>query len=48
MDMYIKHLKLFVFFFRNDDPDVEDYGNKWSLGALLRYLKSHGKDTTGT
>ncbi|OWF35945.1 Tubulin polyglutamylase TTLL5 [Mizuhopecten yessoensis] len=31
---------------RNDDPDVEDYGNKWSLGALLRYLRSHGRDTT--
>ncbi|KAJ8308477.1 hypothetical protein KUTeg_013351 [Tegillarca granosa] len=30
---------------RNDDPDVEDYGNKWSLGAMLRYLRSHGKDT---
>lgn len=30
----------------NDDPDVEDYGNKWSLGAMLRYLKSQGKDTT--
>ena len=26
-------------FQRNDDPDVEDFGNKWSLGALLRYLK---------
>ncbi|ESO84501.1 hypothetical protein LOTGIDRAFT_132183, partial [Lottia gigantea] len=30
---------------RNDDPDVEDYGNKWSLGALLRYLRTEGKDT---
>ncbi|KAK3093578.1 hypothetical protein FSP39_017678 [Pinctada imbricata] len=30
---------------KNDDPDVEDYGNKWSLGALLRYLRAHGKDT---
>ncbi|XP_071079263.1 tubulin polyglutamylase TTLL5-like isoform X1 [Haliotis cracherodii] len=30
---------------RNDDPDVEDYGNKWSLGALLRYLRSQGRDT---
>ncbi|XP_052057766.1 tubulin polyglutamylase TTLL5-like isoform X14 [Mytilus californianus] len=30
---------------KNDDPEVEDYGNKWSLGALLRYLRSHGKDT---
>ena len=32
---------------RNDDPDIEDYGNKWSLGALLRYLRTQGKDTTG-
>ncbi|XP_064621564.1 tubulin polyglutamylase TTLL5-like isoform X3 [Lineus longissimus] len=32
---------------QNDDADVEDYGNKWSLGALLRYLRSEGKDTTG-
>ncbi|XP_014776621.1 tubulin polyglutamylase TTLL5 isoform X1 [Octopus bimaculoides] len=30
---------------KNDDPDIEDYGNKWSLGALLRYLKAKGTDT---
>ncbi|XP_013422025.1 tubulin polyglutamylase TTLL5 isoform X2 [Lingula anatina] len=30
----------------NDDPDVEDYGNKWSMGAMLRYLSSEGYDTT--
>ncbi|XP_076463867.1 tubulin polyglutamylase TTLL5-like [Babylonia areolata] len=30
---------------KNDDPDVEDYGNKWSMGAMLRYLRSLGKDT---
>uniref|UniRef100_A0A7N6AVM4 Tubulin--tyrosine ligase-like protein 5 n=1 Tax=Anabas testudineus TaxID=64144 RepID=A0A7N6AVM4_ANATE len=29
-----------------DDPEVEDYGNKWSMSALLRYLKQEGKDTT--
>ncbi|KAL2099422.1 hypothetical protein ACEWY4_005902 [Coilia grayii] len=29
-----------------DDPDVEDYGNKWSMSAMLRYLKQQGKDTT--
>ena len=34
--------------FRNDDPDVEDFGNKWTLGALLRYLRSEKRDTTGT
>lgn len=28
-----------------NDPDVEDYGNKWSMGALLRFLFSQGKDT---
>lgn len=33
--------------YRNDDPDVEDYGNKWSLGAFLRYLRSRGRDTAG-
>ena len=33
--------------YRNDDADVEDYGNKWSLGAMLRYLKSNGRDTAG-
>ncbi|XP_063958755.1 tubulin polyglutamylase TTLL5-like isoform X1 [Lytechinus pictus] len=27
-----------------DDGDIEDYGNKWSLGAMLRYLKKQGKD----
>ncbi|KAH9496123.1 Tubulin polyglutamylase ttll5 [Bulinus truncatus] len=30
---------------KNDDPEVEDYGNKWSMGAMLRYLRSEGKDT---
>ncbi|TKS86477.1 Tubulin polyglutamylase TTLL5 [Collichthys lucidus] len=29
-----------------DDPEVEDYGNKWSMSAVLRYLKQDGKDTT--
>ena len=32
---------------RNEDPEVEDYGNKWSLGALLRCLRAEGQDTTG-
>ncbi len=32
---------------RNDDPDVEDYGNKWSLGAFLRYLRAQGRDAVG-
>lgn len=46
---YILVIKIFNtwLFNRNDDADVEDYGNKWSLGALLRYLRSQGKDTTG-
>lgn len=26
---------------------MEDYGNKWSMSAMLRYLKQEGKDTTG-
>uniref|UniRef100_A0A3P9NWU6 Tubulin--tyrosine ligase-like protein 5 n=1 Tax=Poecilia reticulata TaxID=8081 RepID=A0A3P9NWU6_POERE len=29
-----------------DDPEVEDYGNKWSMSAVLRFLKEAGKDTT--
>ncbi|KAM7542772.1 hypothetical protein Aperf_G00000015127 [Anoplocephala perfoliata] len=33
------------YFVHNNDADVEDFGNKWSLGALLRYLKSEGQDT---
>lgn len=28
-----------------NDPDVENYGNKWSMSALLRYLSAQGKDT---
>jgi len=31
---------------RCDDPDIEDYGNKWSMSAMLRYLKQEGVDTT--
>lgn len=34
-------------FVQNDDPNVEDFGNKWSLGALLRFLQSEGADVTG-
>ncbi|GAA54001.1 tubulin polyglutamylase TTLL5 [Clonorchis sinensis] len=34
-------------FVHNDDANVEDYGSKWSLGALLRYLRSEGADVTG-
>ena len=30
---------------KSDDADQEDYGNKWTLGALLRYLKDEGHDT---
>ncbi|XP_072285146.1 tubulin polyglutamylase TTLL5 isoform X2 [Pyxicephalus adspersus] len=30
-----------------DDPEVEDYGNKWSMSAMLRYLKQEGTDTAG-
>lgn len=30
---------------RCDDPDIEDFGNKWSMSAMLRLLKSEGKDT---
>lgn len=27
------------------DPEVENYGNKWSIGALLKYLGAKGVDT---
>ncbi|XP_076045386.1 uncharacterized protein LOC143027756 isoform X2 [Oratosquilla oratoria] len=30
---------------QNEDPEVDDQGNKWSLSALLRYLKCQGVDT---
>ncbi|XP_067938422.1 tubulin polyglutamylase TTLL5-like [Watersipora subatra] len=33
-------------FVQNEDPEIEDYGNKWSLGALLRCLRAEGHDTT--
>ena len=31
---------------RCNDAEQEDYGNKWTLGALLRYLREEGVDTT--
>ncbi|XP_029808034.1 tubulin polyglutamylase TTLL5 [Suricata suricatta] len=33
------------FYISCDDPEVEDYGNKWSMSAMLRYLKQEGRDT---
>ena len=33
--------------YRCDDPEVEDYGNKWSMSAMLRYLQEAGLDTAG-
>ena len=30
---------------KSEDPDQEDFGNKWTLGALLRYLREEGVDT---
>ena len=38
--------EVLFFLFSCDDPEVEDYGNKWSMSAVLRYLKQEGKDTT--
>lgn len=38
--------ELHFFFLSCDDPEIEDYGNKWSMSAVLRYLKQEGKDTT--
>lgn len=33
-------------FRRSEDPEAEDVGHKWTLSALLRHLKSEGKDTS--
>lgn len=30
---------------KSDDPGAENVGHKWTLSALLRHLKSEGKDT---
>ena len=30
-----------------EDPEVDDYGSKWSFSALLRHLKKIGVDTQG-
>ncbi|XP_033627215.1 tubulin polyglutamylase TTLL5-like isoform X2 [Asterias rubens] len=32
---------------RCNDNNIEDYGNKWSFGAMTRYLKKKGKDVKG-
>ena len=32
---------------RCEDPDIEDFGNKWSMSAMIRYLNESGEDTTG-
>ncbi|XP_072031689.1 tubulin polyglutamylase TTLL5-like isoform X3 [Amphiura filiformis] len=31
-------------FVKSNDAMVEDYGNKWTLGAMLRYIKKQGRD----
>ncbi|KAK6621419.1 hypothetical protein RUM44_001226 [Polyplax serrata] len=31
---------------KSEDPEAEDVGHKWTLSALLRHLKSEGKDTS--
>ena len=41
---HILYMKTLYFFYRCSDPSVEDYGNKWSLGAMLRYIKKQGRD----
>ncbi|XP_051161057.1 tubulin polyglutamylase TTLL5 [Leptopilina boulardi] len=37
--------KFHVDYVKNDDPDAEDVGHKWTLSALLRHLRSIGQDT---
>ncbi|EEB14624.1 conserved hypothetical protein [Pediculus humanus corporis] len=31
-------------YIKSEDPEAEDVGHKWTLSALLRHLKSEGKD----
>ena len=38
--------KVIISMHRCEDPEVEDYGNKWSMSAMLRYLKQEGIDTS--
>ncbi|BFZ11599.1 hypothetical protein BsWGS_14636 [Bradybaena similaris] len=33
------------YYVKNADPDVENFGNKWSMSAMLRHLRAVGKDT---
>ncbi|CAG5129510.1 unnamed protein product, partial [Candidula unifasciata] len=33
------------YYVRNADADIENFGNKWSMSAMLRHLRSTGKDT---
>ncbi|XP_014489452.1 PREDICTED: tubulin polyglutamylase TTLL5 isoform X3 [Dinoponera quadriceps] len=37
--------KFHVDYVKNEDPDAEDVGHKWTLSALLRHLRSLGQDT---
>ncbi|XP_011138899.1 tubulin polyglutamylase TTLL5 isoform X3 [Harpegnathos saltator] len=37
--------KFHVDYVKNEDPDAEDVGHKWTLSALLRHLRSTGQDT---
>ena len=29
---------------RCEDPEIDDYGSKWSFSALLRHLSAMGRD----
>ncbi|CAG9765974.1 unnamed protein product [Ceutorhynchus assimilis] len=37
--------KYHIDYVKSDDPSAENVGHKWTLSALLRHLKSEGKDT---
>jgi len=40
---------VFLFFIiRCDDPEVDNYGSKWSFSAMLRHMKEQGIDTRST
>ena len=37
----------YCLYYRCDDPEVDNFGSKWSFSALLRHLKIKGIDTKG-
>lgn len=44
-NLRIRYERILKSSLRSDDPSAENVGHKWTLSALLRHLKSEGKDT---